>query len=142
MTVQLALHAVEGATGHLTMQRHRVQNDAVRRRLVALLFCLAAWATLAHIVPPSADAANALADVCSERDAGVPGGAGDSDSRWNAGYRANVSVTESLWKSSVVHADLAAAHSGDVFIDTDTVDRRDRPTRSRSAHLLHTPLLI
>jgi hypothetical protein len=131
------------ATAPLTTYRHRVHNDAVHCRLLALLFCLTAWATLAQMVPASADTTtNAAAGVSSETQAGAPRGAGDSDNRWDARYRANVSVTESLWKSSVVHADLAAARSGEMFIETYTVGRRDRPTGNRSAHLLHIPLLI
>jgi hypothetical protein len=126
----------------LTTYRRRVHNDAVPRRLLALLFCLTAWVTLAQMVPPSADAPPDAAAVSSETEAGVPAGAGNSDSRWNAGSRAYVSVTESHWKSSVVHADLAAARSGDVLIETSTVCRLDRPTRHRSAHLLQIPLLI
>jgi hypothetical protein len=127
----------------LTTRRRRRHNGAVRRRLIVLLFCLAAWATFAQVVPPAADAATrAVAPVLSETAADVPGGTSGSDSRWNAGYRANVSATESLWKSSVVHADLAAARSGRVLATAYTVDRREPPARHRPPHLLHVPLLI
>jgi hypothetical protein len=127
----------------LTACRRQAHNEIVRRQLLALLFCLTAWAALAQMGPPSADAAiNGAADVSSETGAGDPRGAGNSDSRWIAGNRARVSGTESLWKSSVVHADLAAARSGDVFIETSTIGRPARPPRNRSAQLLHIPLLI
>lgn len=127
----------------VTTYGRRAHNDAVRLRLLALLFCVTAGAALAQTVPPSADnTTRATAEIFSERQAGVPGSTGDSDSRWNAGYRADASVTESLWKFSVVHADLAAAPSGGVSTEAYTANRRDRPARNRLAHLRHIPLLI
>lgn len=114
----------------------------MRPRLLALLFFLTAWITLAHLLPHSGAATKPAADVSSEAQAGVPEGSGDSDARWIAEHRATASVAGSIWKSSAVHADLAAAPSGNAVAAADTVGRLDRPTPTRSAHLRHTPLLI
>jgi hypothetical protein len=128
----------------LTTFRHGVHNDAVRLRLLALLFCLTAWAAFAQLVPPAVDSTTAAADVSSNTEAGTRHGAGNghSDGRWEAGYRACVSVTESLWRSSAIHADLAAERSSGGLIETRTATPRHRLAPDRSAHLLHIPLLI
>ncbi len=111
------------------------------RLLLAILLSVTAWATLAQLLQPSAAVAHA-AHISAETEARRPGSTGDSDTRWGAGDRASVSVTESLWKSSVVHAQLAGTPSGNVFVETDVSPRRDRPAHYRSSHLIHIPLLI
>jgi len=127
----------------LTTKRYRTDNAIVRRLLLAVLFCLTAWVAFAQILPPSAGATiGALADGSSENEAEAPDRDDEPDGYWNAGCRASVSITESLWKSSVVHADLAAARSGDVFIGAGRRQRPDNLAPSRSPHLLHVPLLI
>ena len=114
----------------------------MRRTLLALLFCLTAWAAFVQLVPPAVDSTIAAADVSSNTQAGDPQGAGNPDGWWGPGYRACVSVTESLWKSSAIHADLAAERSGDGFIETRTATPGHRLAPNRSAHLLDIPLLI
>jgi hypothetical protein len=125
----------------LTSASDRPDNGHVRLRWLALLFCLLAWATPAQIGPGSSDAFISAPADSSDTEAGGPSHPGETESRWNAGYRANVPVA-SLWKSSAVHAHLAAAPSGAVVIAAHIVDRSDRPARYRSPHLLHVPLLI
>ena len=114
----------------------------MRRLLLALLFCSTAWAVFARVPPAPAQATRtAVVAVSSEMEAGTPRSTG-AESQWQVAYRVQVSTTESLWRSSAVHADLAAAPSGDVFVETATVDHRARPARTPSAHLLDIPLLI
>ena len=115
----------------------------MRRLLIALLFSLTAWATVARFTPAGADAANAVtADVCSEAEAGGAGGTTDSDSRWVAAHRAIVSVTESRWKSPGGHATFVAAPARNALAETFRIGATHRRSPARSAHLLHTPLLI
>jgi len=119
----------------------------VRRWLLAFLFCSLAWTAPAQMGAPAvgSDAATiraATADVPCESGAAVPQDPGGRSSQWIAADRASASVTESVWKSSLVHAALAAARSTDLFVRTAPPDRRDRPSSHRSPHLRHAPLLI
>jgi hypothetical protein len=111
----------------------------MRRCLVAMVFCLTAWIVVAA-VQPSANAAPSAGAVPTA-EAQAPDGAGHSDSRWVAGQRAFFSVTESLWKSSVLHADLAAVLARETFVAIDASVRPPKFANHRSVHLRHVPLL-
>ena len=73
---------------------------------------------------------------------GDPQGPGDSNRQWLAGPHAIAAVTESAWKSAVVHAELAATPSALTFDCQPAHNPRDRPARSAPHYLRHTPLLI
>jgi hypothetical protein len=73
---------------------------------------------------------------------GASHGPGDADQHWRAQHHAIAAVTESVWKSSLVHAALAATPSARPF-DTRRVDNSpDPPLRFAPRYLRHTPLLI
>jgi hypothetical protein len=116
-------------------------NDRVRRRLLALLFCLTACVALAHLSAALVDDPPGTPQL-SAIDAGAPDEPSDSEGRWNAGYRVSLSSAASLWKSGAVHADLATAPVREPFVVTVAARPRDRIAPDRPAHLLHTPLLI
>jgi hypothetical protein len=114
-----------------------------RGGLLAILFCAFLWATVAHVAPASSNAiiTAAGADGCSQRN--DPQSTGDSDRQWDARPHTNASITESVWKSPLVHAELASARCNDAFAATRNAEL-PAPRRSRPApgHLLRIPLLI
>lgn len=122
------------------MTRH---NWAVLRGvLLAIVFVLSTWATVAQVVPAAAEATMTLAgaDSCSELDG--PMSSGDSDGQWHAQHRTNASVTESVWKSPLVHAGLAGVRCPNMFVSIRTSDGLDYPTPHAPRHPLAIPLLI
>jgi hypothetical protein len=128
----------------LTPLQSTGHNGDVRRFLLALVFGAVAWAAIAHPVTPTAGAGldTIAAGGSADAPSASPAGPDDSDSAWIAAARTHISVTESLWKSSDVHAELAGARPG-VVNDEAMPDRRgDRPDRDGSAHLRHIPLRI
>jgi hypothetical protein len=114
----------------------------LRGVLLTILFCLFVWATVAQVVPASSEAIMTVvgADGCSRRN--DPRSTGDSDRQWNAQHHTNASITESVWKSPLVHAELAGARCPDVFVAMRNADLPDPPrTRPAPGHLLRIPLL-
>ena len=69
-------------------------------------------------------------------------GPGDSDQRWRAQHHAIAAATESVWKSALVHAELAATRTALPFDTTRAASSPDPPARSAPHYLRHTPLLI
>ena len=69
-------------------------------------------------------------------------GPGAPEKQWRAQHHAIAAVTESIWKSALVHAELAAAPSARAFDAPRAASSPDPPVRSASPYLLHTPLLI
>lgn len=79
------------------------------------------------------------ADACA-----VTGGSPDrdSDQRWQSARHAIAVVTESVWKSSPVHAGLGATRVTRLFEIARLVSSPEPPAASTPHYLLHTPLLI
>jgi hypothetical protein len=67
---------------------------------------------------------------------------GESDQHWRAQHHTIAAVTESVWKSAVVHADLAASRTAMPFDVAPATSSPDPPVRSAPLYLRHTPLLI
>ena len=119
------------------------QNDFVRR-LVLLAIGLSAflWAMNAgtRTVPP-----HDIFTMCgggSCQLSGVSHTPGDSDQQWCGQHHTIAALTESLWKSAPVLAELAAGPSARVFDATRAVSSSDPPDRPAPPHLRPTPLLI
>ena len=110
--------------------------DAVIRRLIlAFVLCAAAWAARAPIATPSIDdqPTTAATEKSLPTLTAAPRNTGDSESRWDVGIRSHVALTESLWRSAAVHADLAGARSGDAC-DATRIDRSDLLVRAGPSH--------
>ena len=69
-------------------------------------------------------------------------GPGNSDEQWRSAHHAIAVVTESVWKSSPVHAGLGAARVARLFEIARFVSSPGPPAASTPHYLLHTPLLI
>ena len=67
---------------------------------------------------------------------------GDADSQWRAEQHTIAAVTESVWKSALVHAELAATRLELPFDTTRAASSPDPPVGSAPYYLRHTPLLI
>lgn len=66
----------------------------------------------------------------------------DSDRQWLAQLGTIAAVTESVWKSTLVHAALAATLTVSTFDTARAVGSPDPPVGSAPHYLRHTPLLI
>jgi hypothetical protein len=66
----------------------------------------------------------------------------DSDRHWRAQQQTIAAVTESVWKTALVHAALAATPAPLVFEPSLAASSPDPPVRSALPYLRHTPLLI
>jgi hypothetical protein len=66
----------------------------------------------------------------------------DSDQQWRAQHHTLAAVTESIWKSALVHAEIAAAPLARIFETARAASSPDPPARSAPHYLRHTPLLI
>jgi hypothetical protein len=69
-------------------------------------------------------------------------GSGDSGRQWRAQRHTIAAVTESIWKSPLVHAELAATPSARAFDIARAAGSPDPPVRPSPHQLRHTPLLI
>ena len=67
---------------------------------------------------------------------------GDADQQWRARQHTIAAVTDSIWKSALVHADLAATSSPGLFDTARAASSPDPPVRHTPHYLRHTPLLI
>ena len=114
------------------------------RRWILLAIGLSAllWTATARTgsVPP--DDSTTMSGVASSLLAGSSHGPGDSDQQWHAQHHTIAAVTESVWKSALVHADLAATPSRRAFDTARAPGSPDPPVRSAPHYLRHTPLLI
>ena len=126
----------------LTARRSRTENVLVMRRLLTLLICLTAWATLGSLVERTEVPPPRAAAPTSGSDTATPQPDGHTNDQWISGSLAIASFTESRWTPSAAYATLASAPSGCAIVETRTVRCSDRSVRARSAHLLHIPLLI
>lgn len=66
----------------------------------------------------------------------------DSDLQWRAAHDAIGPITESVWKSSPVHAALAATRTPHFFASILPPSAPDPPAAKAPTYLRHTPLLI
>jgi hypothetical protein len=99
------------------------------------------WATAARTGPVPA---HAITTMASADASAVTGGSpeGESDQQWRNAHHAIAVVTESVWKSSPVHAGLGATRVTRLFEVARFVSSPDPPATSTPHYLLHTPLLI
>jgi hypothetical protein len=119
------------------------QNGLVRR-LILLAIGLSAllWTAAARTGPVAPDDIIASSGVGSCLVAGDSHSPSDSDLQWRAQHHTIAAVTESIWKSALVHAELAASGSARVFDAARAASSPDPPVRSAPHYLRHTPLLI
>ena len=114
----------------------------MHRLILAIGLSALLWATAAahrDRFPPDAITTMAGAEACA-----VAGDSpdGESDQQWRNAHHAIAVVTESVWKSSPVHAGLGAARVARLFEIARFVSSPDPPAASTPHYLLHTPLLI
>lgn len=83
-----------------------------------------------------------MVDVGSCQLAGDSDGPSESDRQWRAQQQTIAAVTESVWKTALVHAALASTPAPLVFEPSLAASSPDPPVRSAPPYLRHTPLLI
>ena len=119
------------------------KNGLVPRWLllaIAVSALLWAGSTRTASVPPGDIVATSAVASCLLT--GNSQGPDDSDQQWRAQRHTIAAVTESVWKSALVHAELAATPSARSFDPVRAASSPDPPVRSALPHLRHTPLLI
>jgi hypothetical protein len=114
------------------------------RRLILLALGLAAllWTAgprTASIPPGGIIPASGIESCLMPGQSHAPG---DSDQHWRPHRHTIATVTESLWKSALVHADLAATPSARLVDTARLPGLPDPPVDSEPHYLRHTPLLI
>lgn len=116
------------------------QNGAVRW-IFAIGLAALLWASSIRTGPLPSDAIAAMAgaDACA-----VAGDSPerDSDRQWRTAHHAIAVVTESVWKSAPVHAELSATPAARIFEIGRTGSSPAPPASSAPLYLRHTPLLI
>jgi hypothetical protein len=118
------------------------QNGLVRRLvLLAIGLSVLLWIAIARAgqVPPDDIITMSVGSSLLACDSHGPS---DSDQQWQAQHHTIAAVTESVWKSALVHAELATTHSAGTFDTARAVSSPDPPVRSAPHYLRHTPLLI
>jgi hypothetical protein len=115
------------------------QNASVHRLILALGLCALLYATGRTGPVPSEDVVTIAAEACA-----VTSDSPDRDSgqQWRKAHHAIAVVTESVWKSSPVHAGLGSTRVARLFELARFVSAPDPPAASTPHYLLHTPLLI
>ena len=119
------------------------QNELVPRLLLlAIGLSALLWTTGARTesVPP--DDIITMSGVGSSLLAGDSQAPSDSDRQWRAQHHTIATVTESVWKSALVHAELAATRTAHSFDTVLAGSSPDPPVRSAPHYLRHSPLLI
>ena len=119
------------------------QNGQVRR-LIVLAIGLSAFLWIATVRTGSVaqDDIITMSGVESCLLTGDSPGPDDSDRQWRAQPHTIAPVTESIWKSALVHAELAGTPSARAFDIARAASSPDPPVRPSPHHLRHTPLLI
>ena len=114
------------------------------RRLILLAIGLSAllWAASARTGAVQQDDVNAMSGAGACLLASDSQGPSDTDQQWRAQHYTIAAVTESTWKSALVHAELAGTRSAPDFETVPTPSSPDPPLRSTPHYLRHTPLLI
>jgi hypothetical protein len=120
------------------------RHNGLVRRLMLLAIGVAAvvWTATAGTGPVAPGTIITMSEVVPCVLEGHSPGTGDSDQHWRAQHHAIAAATESVWKSALVHADLAATRTARPFDTTRAASSPDPPTRSAPQYLRHTPLLI
>ena len=129
--------------GGLTGVPANSQNELVRRlMLLAIGLSALVWTAAARpeTVPP--DGISTMVDAGSCQLTGDPHCPSDSDRQWRAQQQTIAAVTESVWKTALLHAALAATPAPLVFEPSLAASSPDPPVRSALPYLRHTPLLI
>ncbi len=117
-------------------------NQAVHRVIFAIGLAALLWATSARSGPAASPDSIRMSGAESCAVAGASHGSGDSDRQWRNAHHAIAIVTESVWKSAPVHAELGATESARIFEVARSVSSSDPPSPSAPIYLRHTPLLI
>ena len=110
--------------------------------LLAIGLSAVLWTAAARpeTVPP--DGISTMVDAGACRLTGDSPCPSDSDRQWRAQQQTIAAVTESVWKTALVHAALAATPSPLVVEPSLAASSPDPPVRSALPYLRHTPLLI
>jgi hypothetical protein len=116
------------------------QNRFVLRRVgLAVVFFAVAWAFAAQATLESSDGiVMAAAQTCAQPE---PTSTGDSDGQWRS-LRGSVSITESVWKATLVHAELAVVRRPAMTSTNARVTSSDNRAGPAPSSLLRIPLLI
>jgi hypothetical protein len=114
----------------------------VRRSIVLALALSALLWTVAAAGPATPESTSPAADAGASQLAGDTHGSGDSNQQWRAQDHTAAAVTESLWKSAPVHAELAGTRSEPAFDGAGAASSPDPPAPAAPPYLRHTPLLI
>jgi hypothetical protein len=113
--------------------------------LVALGWSALLWVAVAGAqskpAGPAHDGAT-MSAVAAAQFADHSPGPSDTDQQWRAQRHTIAAVTESVWKSGLVHAELAATPATRPFDTSRAASSPDPPVRSTAPYLRHTPLLI
>ena len=112
-----------------------------RLMLLALGLSALLWTGAARTDPVPSDNVMTMSGAGASL-TGDSQGPGDSNRQWRVGPQAIAAVTESAWKSALVHAELAGTPSAPPFDTRPALSPRDHPARSAPHYLRHTPLLI
>src|SRR5687768_9374126 len=110
--------------------------------LLALGLSALLWTATAGTAPITPDDIVAMSNAGSCVLTGDSHAPGDSDEQWRIRQQTIAPVTESVWKSALVHAELAAAPSARALDAARASSSPDPPVRPASHDLRHTPLLI
>ena len=100
------------------------------------------WTAAVRTGSVPADDIIPMSDIGSCLLTGDSRGPSESDQQWRAQHHTIAAVTESLWKSALVHTELAATPSARAVDTARGVGSPDRSARSAKHYLRHTPLLI
>jgi hypothetical protein len=119
------------------------QNGFVRRwLLLAIGLSALLWTAAARPSSVAPDDINTMSGAESCLVAGDSHAPSDADLQWRAQHNTIAAVTESAWKSALVHAELAATPSACSFDPARAAGSPDPPVRFAPRYLRHTPLLI
>jgi hypothetical protein len=110
--------------------------------LLAIGLSALVWTAAARPQTVPLDGISTILDAGSCQLTGDSQGPSDSDRQWRAQQQTIAAVTESVWKTALVHAALAAAPAPLVFESSLAASSPDPPVRSALPYLRHTPLLI
>ena len=118
-------------------ERTGVLPDVLAIGLSAVL-----WTVTARTVPVPVHEVVAMSAAASDAVSADSPTPLDSDLQWRAAHDAIGPITESVWKTSPVHAALAATRAPHFFDPILTVSAPDPPAAKAAPYLRHTPLLI
>jgi hypothetical protein len=119
------------------------QNGFVRRLMfLAIVLSALLWTAATRTGAVSPDDVSTTSGAGSCLLAGDSQEPSDSDQQWRARHDTIAAVTESIWKSALVHAVLAATRSARDFDTAGEAGSPHPPLRSAPPYLRHTPLLI